>query len=296
MSSSEAAARILPAVPAPAREERHLHLSPARLLRYAALTIAGLLIVFPLYLALITSILPAGEVAKLPPRLLTLHPTLDNFRHVFRTVPMWRFLLNSMAVSLCIMTAHLVTAGLAAYAFVFPRYPLRTPLFFLFLSTLMVPAEVTIVPNFQTIVHLGWINSYPGLIVPFTATAFGTFLLRQFFLGLPQEILDAARVDGCSHLRTLWSVVLPLSRPAFATLAAYSFLAAWNQYLWPLLVTNKPSMQTVQIGLKALVGNESSDPGLAMAGAVLAVLPPLLLLLVAQRHIVRGLVSGAVKG
>jgi sn-glycerol 3-phosphate transport system permease protein len=109
-------------------------------------------------------------------------------------------------------------------------------------------------------------------------------------------VLEAAKVDGCSHLRTLWSVVLPLSRPAFATLAAYGFLAAWNQYLWPLIITNQPNMQTVQIGLKALAGNESTDPGLAVAGALIAIIPTILLLAVAQRHIVRGLTAGAVKG
>lgn len=271
-------------------------LRPATLLRYAALTVAALLIVLPVYLAMITSILPANEVATVPPHFVTLHPTFDNFRHVFRVVPMWRFLLNSTIVASCITLAQMATAALAAYAFVFLRFPLRQVWFFLFLSTLMVPAEATIVPNFQTVLHLHWINTYQGLVVPFAATAFGTFLLRQFFLSLPKEILDAARVDGCGHLRTLWSVVLPLSRPAFATLAAYSFLAAWNQYLWPLLATNKPNMQTVQIGLKALVGNEASDPGLAMAGTVMALLPTMLLLILAQRHIVRGLTGGAVKG
>lgn len=265
-------------------------------LRYLGLTVAALVIIFPVYLALVTSILPANEAATVPPHLLTDHPTFENFRHVFRVVPMWRFLWNSFVVATCITLAQLLTAALAAYAFVFLRFPFRTTLFVLFLSTLMVPAEVTIVPNFQTMLHLHWINSYQGLVAPFAATAFGTFLLRQFFLSLPPEVMDAARVDGCGHLRSLWSVVLPLSRPAFATLSAYAFLAAWNQYLWPLLATNKPSMQTVQIGLRALAGNESSDPGLAMAGTVLAVIPTMLLLLLAQRHIVRGLTGGAVKG
>jgi len=265
-------------------------------LRYTGLTITALLVIFPIYLAAITSILPANEAGTVPPHLLTVHPTLENFRHVFRVVPMWRFLLNSAVVAIAITVLQLLTAALAAYAFVFLSFPLRGLLFFLFLSTLMVPAEATIVPNFQTMVHLHWINTYQGLAAPFAATAFGTFLLRQFFRSLPAEVMDAARVDGCGHLRTLWSIVLPLSRPAFATLAVYSFLAAWNQYLWPLLATNKPSMQTVQIGLRALAGNESTDPGLAMAGTVLALIPTLILLLVAQRHVVRGLTGGAVKG
>lgn len=280
----------------PARSRAAVRRRLGSVLRYAALTIAALLIVLPVYLAMVTTILPANEVATVPPHFVTLHPTLDNFRHVFRVVPMWRFLLNSTVVASCITLAQMVTAALAAYAFVFLRFPFRRVLFFLFLSTLMVPAEATIVPNFQTVLNLHWINTYQGLVVPFAATAFGTFLLRQFFLSLPKEVLDAARVDGCGHLRTLWSIVLPLSRPAFATLAAYSFLAAWNQYLWPLLATNKPSMQTVQIGLRALVGNEASDPGLAMAGTVMALLPTMVLLILAQRHIVRGLTGGAVKG
>ncbi|MHB8578012.1 MAG: carbohydrate ABC transporter permease [Dehalococcoidia bacterium] len=265
-------------------------------LRYFGLAVAALVIIFPVYLALITSILPDNEAATVPPHLLTLHPTFDNFRRVVDIQPMWRFLWNSLVAAGCITLAQMATAALAAYAFVFLRFPFRNLLFFIFLSTLMVPAEATIVPNFQTMLHLHWINTYQALVVPFAATAFGTFLLRQFFLSLPSEIMDAARVDGCGHMRTLWSVVLPLSRPAFATLGAYAFLAAWNQYLWPLIATNKPSMQTVQIGLRALQGNESSDPGLTMAGTVLAVVPPLILLVLAQRHIVRGLTSGAVKG
>jgi sn-glycerol 3-phosphate transport system permease protein len=194
-----------------------------------------------------------------------------------------------------ITIGQLITAALAAYAFAFLRFPGRDALFALFLATMMVPLEVAIIPNFQTIQWLGWTDTYPGLVAPFLATGFGTFLLRQYFMTIPRELRDAAEMDGYGNVRFLVSIVLPLAKGALATLAVFAFLQAWNQYLWPLLVTNDPDMRTVQIG----VAGDTADVqriNVAFAGAITAFLPMLVLVVAFQRYLVRGLFGGAIKG
>jgi sn-glycerol 3-phosphate transport system permease protein len=170
-------------------------------------------------------------------------------------------------------------------------------IFGIFLATLMVPWEAIIIPNYLTMAQYHLINSYPALILPFLAAGFGTFLLRQFFLSFPKDLYEAALLDGSGHLRFLWSVLLPLSRPALAALAIWSFLSAWNQFLWPLLVINRDEMQTLQIGISRLQDVEAGTaPNFILAGTVLALVPTLLLIYFGQRHIVRGLTAGALRG
>ena len=200
-----------------------------------------------------------------------------------------------MVVSSAITIGQLVTATLAAYAFAFLRFPGRNALFIVFLATMMVPLEVAIIPNFQTMQWLGWTDTYQGLVAPFLATGFGTFLLRQYFLTIPRELRDAAEIDGYGDLRFLLFVVVPLARGALATLAIFAFLQAWNQYLWPLLVTNDADMRTVQIGVASEAAN-LSEINRAFAGTIVSFLPMLLLVVVFQRYLVRGLFGGALKG
>jgi ABC-type glycerol-3-phosphate transport system permease component len=161
---------------------------------------------------------------------------------------------------------------------------------------MMIPWESTIIPNYLFVQGIGWDDTYPGLIAPFMATAFGTFLLRQFFMSLPKDLLDAAIIDGCSHLRYLLTIVLPLSRPALGTLAVYSFLQTYNQYLWPLLITNSTDMRTVQIGITMLQEFEREAWQTVLAGVVTVMIPTLALFVVANRQLIRGLTAGALKG
>jgi sn-glycerol 3-phosphate transport system permease protein len=189
-----------------------------------------------------------------------------------------------------------VTAVLAGYAFAFLEFPFKRLLFVVFLATLMVPFEVTIVTNVSTISNLGLYNSYAGLAVPFLATGFGAFLMRQSFLTLPAELRDAAALDGYGHWRFLWRVAVPLARPAVAALTVFAFLAAWNQYLWPLLITKDDKLRTVQIGLKQLQQTSIDQINITFAGAIIAVIPLVILLLFFQKQLVRGLTAGAVKG
>lgn len=260
------------------------------------LVATSLLVAFPLLLALSYSLMSESDIATFPPRVLPPHPSLDNYGTVFATIPIGRYLLNSFVVSIAVVFGQLITASLAAYAFSFLSYPGRTPLFFVFLSTLMIPWEATIIPNYITVRSLGWLDTYQGLAVPFMATAFGTFLLRQAFLQLPHELWDAARIDGASSLRFFRTILLPLSRPALATVAIYGFLSTYNQYFWPLLITNQTLMRTTQVGITQLRFEETLRWGLVMAGVIMVALPTLALLVLGQRQLIRGLTAGAVKG
>jgi sn-glycerol 3-phosphate transport system permease protein len=264
--------------------------------RYVLLTVCAVIVFLPIYVAVVIAIQPAARVVDFPGVLLPRSLTLEPLRNAFRVGHLARYLVNSAVVTGFIVLAQVVTSILAAYAFAFVRFPLKRVVFTLFLATLMVPAEATIVANYETIQHLHWLDTYQALIVPFTATAFGTFLLRQAFLGVPRDLRDASALDGAGHWGFLRHVAVPLARPAIAAFTVFSFLLAWNQYLWPLLVTNEDTHRTVQIGLKSLVGSNVATLNLPAAGALIAGFPIFFLLLFFQRHLVRGLTSGAVKG
>jgi sn-glycerol 3-phosphate transport system permease protein len=295
--SGTPAALAVARAPEAARTRRRLP-RPRRgaLLAYAALTGASLLVAFPLLLALSYSLMNESQIATYPPPVLPPEPTLDNYARAIATIPIGRYLLNSFVVSTLVVAGQLVTATLAAFAFAFIPFRGRNLAFLLFLSTLMVPWEATIIPNYLTMRDLEWLDTYQALAVPFMATAFGTFLLRQSFMQLPRELRDAAVVDGASRLRFLLQIVLPLSRPALGTVAIYAFLSTWNQYFWPLLVTNQTLMRTTQVGVAQLRFEESLRWGFLMAGVIMVAVPTLALLVLGQRQLVRGLTAGAVKG
>jgi sn-glycerol 3-phosphate transport system permease protein len=263
---------------------------------YVLLVASAVVILFPLYMTGVDSLQNVADLLKYPPVLWPHGPEWSNYRAAMTDIPMRRYMLNSLIMATAITAGQLATSILAAYAFSFMRFPGRTPVFFIFLSTMMVPWEASIIPNYQIIQRLDWLDTYQGLTVPFLATAFGTFLLRQHFMTLPTELKDAADIDGYSNMRFLLFVVIPLSRAAIATLAVFSFLQAWNQYLWPLLVTNDPHMRTVQIGIASLASEEFQRTNVVLAGTVIALLPMLFLVIAFQRFLVRGLTAGAVKG
>jgi ABC-type glycerol-3-phosphate transport system permease component len=265
-------------------------------LLYLLLIFVAIVVLFPLWSAVTIGMLEDAEVTQYPPRLWPSSFNLENFQRALEQAPLGRYLLNSVIQSTIVMVGQLVTASLAAYAFAFIDFKGRNILFLVFLSTLMIPWEATIIPNYMTITAIGWTDTFQGLSAPFLATAFGTFLLRQFFLSLPKELHDAATIDGAGQLRFLTTIVLPLARPALGTLAIYSFLQTYNQYLWPLLITNDQSMRTVQIGIALLQDQERFVYNIVMAGVVIILVPTLLLFVVGNRQLIRGLTAGAVKG
>ncbi len=267
---------------------------PGRVGRYALLCIVTFLVVFPIYTTVVAALKPGSEVLKNP--LVPTTVTFDVLIEAWNEGHLGRYLFNSFVVAVVVTTAQVITSVLAAYAFAFLEFPGKRIVFLVFVATMLVPAEATLVVNLDTVDGLGWLNTYQGLAVPFLATAFGIFLLRQVFLTLPRDLRDAAAIDGVGHLGFLRHVAVPLVRPTIGALALFSFLATWNQYLWPNLVINEADMNTVQSGLRLLSRSSLSEPNLVMAGTVIAAVPIFIALFVFQRQLVRGLTAGAVKG
>ncbi|GKV66132.1 MULTISPECIES: carbohydrate ABC transporter permease [Sporosarcina] len=265
-----------------------------KVILYTLLTVSAFLMFFPILYAFLISFMQGGEVLK--GRIIPSDFSFTNYSAAMQKVPLLRYLFNSFVVASLIMAGQVIFCCLAAFSFTFIPFKGRNILFLIFISTMMIPWEATMVPNFQTIRSLGLTDTYFGLSVPFFAMAFGTFLLRQQFKTIPHEMYEATQVAGVSRFQFLWKVVLPVSKTTLVTLAIYSFLTAWNMYLWPLLVTNDEQMRTVQIGLKQMQSQEvSTEWGVVMAGAVLVILPTLILLFLGQKRLQEGLTRGAIK-
>ncbi|WP_051970131.1 carbohydrate ABC transporter permease [Kitasatospora azatica] len=269
--------------------------SLGRLAVYLLLALAAITVVFPVYYAVAGAFMTKGDLATYPPALVPHRLTAANFGGAARSVPLARQYVNSALVAGVITAAQLLTSILAAYALVFLPLRWRGPVFAVFLATLMVPWEAVVIPNYLTLSGWGLGNTYFGLVLPFLASGFGTFMLRQSFRQFPAELRDAARIDGAGHWRFLWRILVPLNRPSLAAIAIYVFLSAWNQYFWPLIITRTAQMQTLQIGLTSLRNADAADPGLILAGVLLSLLPTLALVVFGQRFIVRGLTAGAVR-
>lgn len=262
--------------------------------RYTLLCIVAFVVLFPVYTTVIGAFKPAGKLLDNP--LLPDAFTLDAFHDAWTDGRLGRYLVNSFVVAAIVTICQVVTSVLSGYAFAMLDFPGRAVLFVLFLSTMLVPLEATLVVNRRTIGDLGWLDSFQGLAIPFIATAFGTFLVRQALLGLPGELRDAARIDGAGHVAFLRHVAVPLVRPTLGALALFSFLSSWNQYLWPNLITTNDDMRTVQSGLRALREGALQNPNVVMAATVIAAIPIAIALVVFQKALVRGLTAGAVKG
>jgi len=260
---------------------------------------AGLIIAMPIIIGLLTSFKPPQQVITYPPRFFPSQWTFENYRIAWTTNPFGRFLLNSFIQSGIITICQVAFSILAAYAFAVLKFPGRDVLFYLILGSLMIPFELTVIPNFLTVSRVGWANTYAGLTVPFLASAFGVFLLRQFFRGVPQDLYDAALIDGASNWRYLWQILVPLSKGAIGAFAIFSFLSAWKQYVWPLIITEDVNMRTLQIGIRFLIGDEiwqGGNWGAVMAGAMIALAPTLIAFLLAQRQLVKGIAMTGLKG
>ncbi len=273
---------------------------PRRIGLYAVLVVAALVMVIPFYWTLSTSLKLPGDVfsGKLIPDPFT----LENYQDVFRRLPFATYFLNSVIVSASIVGLNVVFGTVAAYAFAKLRFPGRDLLFFVCLLTLMVPFQVNLIPLYRIMVELHkavpaiGVDTYFGLIAPSAVQVFGIFLMRQFLRSIPDEILESARMDGASEWRILRSIVFPLAAPGMATLAIFTFIGAWNDFLWPLIVTNSDGMRTLPVGLALLARRNTVVWGQTMAGTVVAVAPMVVIFLVLQRRFIEGLTAGSVKG
>ncbi|MEA3336191.1 MAG: carbohydrate ABC transporter permease [Chloroflexota bacterium] len=258
----------------------------------------GLAISLPIIIAAFTSFKAPQEVITYPPKFFPSEWTLRNYEVAFSAVPFARFLLNSFIQSSLITVGQVLFSVLAAFALATLDFPGREAIFFIIIGSLMIPFELTFIPNFQFVTGLGWANAYSGLTIPFLASAFGVFLLRQFFLSIPRDLHDASLIDGASNWRYLWTIVVPLSKGAIGAFAIFAFLSAWNQYLWPLVITDTVEMRTIQIGIRFFMTNieRGADWGAVMAGSIIALLPTLAAFLVAQKQLVKGIAMTGLKG
>lgn len=275
---------------------RRRRTSPARLALHAALIAGSVLMLLPFAWMLSTSLKLPAETFSYPPVWIPSRLAWENYTKAVTVMPFGRFYLNSLIVTISVTTLQIVTSSLAAFAFARLRFPGRNALFLLYLATLMIPFQVTMIPNFILVRLLGWYDTYQALILPPAFSAFSTFLLRQYFMGIPFDLDQAARIDGASSLRIWWSVILPLSGPVLAALAIFVSLNSWNDFLWPLIVTNSQEMRTLPVGLSSFQGQFKVEWNLLMAGSVIAMLPVLVVYVIGQRWFIRGIAMSGMGG
>ncbi len=274
----------------------NLNLRPAALAINGLLVVAAVLALFPLVWMLSVSLMAPGEASAFPPPLIPSEPTFANYRELFAREGMGRYFLNSLLLASLATLIALTFNVMAGYAFAKLRFAGRDRIFQVLLGTLVIPAQVAMLPLFLMLKGMGLVNSYGGVLVPALATVFGIFLVRQYALSIPDEMLEAARVDGASEFRIFTAIVVPTMRPILVTLATFTFLGTWNDFMWPLIVLADDSLYTLPVALASLSREHVQDNELMMAGSVVTILPVLLLFLVLQRHYIEGLLAGSIKG
>jgi multiple sugar transport system permease protein len=271
--------------------------SAARALGSIILLLAALVVGFPFVWMVRSSIMPEAQALRFPPIWIPSPFTWEHFQDVFNIQPFARYIANSFFIAAVVVFGQLLSASMGAYAFARLHFPGRDKLFLLYLGTMMIPSQVTLVPMYVMVSKVGWVDNYLALIVPGLFSVYLTFLLRQFFLSLPSELEDAARIDGAGYVRVFATILLPLSRPALATCALFAFIGSWQAFLWPLIVIRTRELRTVPIGLSALRQERGyTDFPQLMAGSVVALLPIFILFLFLQRYFIEGIALTGLKG
>lgn len=279
----------------PVSRARSLPVSRARSVGvFACVVVGAVVMLFPFLWTVVTSITPNGSLAG-GPKLWVDNPTLDAYRSLVQTVPIWRIVANSFGIAVITTLLQLITGSMAAYAFARLRFKGRNVVFGLYLATMMIPLQVLVVPLFIEMKRLVIQDSYLGLLAPSIASAFGVFLLKQAIETVPTELDEAATIDGASHLRIFATIVLPLIRPAMATVAVFAFMSSWNSFLWPLVVIRSPELMTLPLGLSTLQGQFTTRWDVVMAGSVVSIIPIALVYLAAQRHVIAGIAHTGLK-
>lgn len=265
-------------------------------LRLGANVVFAIIVLLPLLYAISIALMPSNELFTTELNLVPKHPTLRNFSEALTTVPLLRFIVNSFLVAGTITFGQIISCSLAAFAFSFLEFPGQGILFALVMATMMVPGEATIISNYLTVAGWGMLDSYPVLIIPYLTSAMGIFLFRQFYMSFPKSLYESAKLDGCSNLCFIVKILLPLTKSAIGAMAVYTFINAWNMYMWPLLVTGSNRMRTVQIGISMLDSVDSQSITLMIAGVVMIIIPSISIFIIGQKQLIRGMFSGAVKG
>ena len=258
--------------------------------------IGAVITLFPFIWMISTSLKTGQQVYEMPPKLITTTPQFSNYLEVLKRVPFEKYFWNSVFVSLMVTIGTLVTSILAAFAFSRIKFFGRDVIFSIFLATMMVPGEVLVIPNYVTLARLGWINTRLALIAPWMVSVFAIFLMRQYFLGIPESYYYSAKIDGCNDFTYLWRIMVPLAKPAILTIALLKVIYSWNEFLWPLLVTNTPEMRTLPVGLAVFSTEAGTSYHLLMAAAAMIILPILILYFALSKHIINGAVKSGIKG
>ncbi|MDO5423783.1 MAG: carbohydrate ABC transporter permease [Eubacteriales bacterium] len=277
-----------------ARAKRKKHLRQGALI--LGNLVMALFILLPLLYAVSVAFMPSSELFTMELNLLPKNPTLENFRQALTKVPLGRFVLNSFLVAGLITVGQIFSCSLAAFSFSFLEFKGKGILFMLVMATMMIPGEATIISNYLTVSGWGWLDTYPVLIVPYLTSAMGIFLFRQFYMTFPVSLFESAKLDGCSNLRFIVKILMPLTKSAIGAMAVYTFINAWNMYMWPLLVTGSDKMRTVQIGIGMLNSVDAQSITLMIAGVVMIILPSISIFIIGQKQLIKGMFSGAVKG
>lgn len=270
--------------------------SVLRVLLYGMALAGAVFSLVPLVWMASASVMPAGEASSFPPPFFPSEVTWEHYAALFDRLNVGRYFLNSLLIATIVTLVSLLFNSMAGYAFAKFRFPGRDGLFRFLLGALVIPVQVAMLPLFLLLKQLGFINTYWGVILPGMATIFGIFLMRQYALSIPDDLLDAARIDGAGEFRIYWAVIVPLAKPILVTLAIFTFMATWNDFMWPLIVLNDNSMYTLPVALANMLGEYVQDVELMMAGSVLTVLPVLLLFMVLQKYYIDGIMLGSVKG
>ncbi|MEK3879535.1 MULTISPECIES: carbohydrate ABC transporter permease [unclassified Paenibacillus] len=281
-----------------------------KLIFYIVCILIAVVMFLPFYWSLLTSLKPDDEIFAMPIQWFPKHLTFEHYRKAFSTVPFALFFWNSLVLAVSGVLANLFFGSLSGYAFAKLRFRLNKPVFRVLLAAMMIPGIVTMIPTVYVMRHIpfaggndlfggggnGLMNSFWGIILPGASGSFAVFFMRQFFLTLPSDMLEMARIEGCGEFKIFWRIYLPLTRPALATLSIFTFQAGWNSFLWPMIVLNDPDKATIQMGLQAFSYNFQTDYGPMMAGALVAILPILVLFLALQRYFVQGIAFSGIKG
>lgn len=290
--SAEELKRLHAVMSAPGKRKK----TAKKIFLVAVNTVVALFILLPLLYAVSIAFMPSSDLYTMSMNLIPTHPTLDNFREALTKVPLVRFVLNSFLVAGLITFGQVISCSLAAFSFSFLEFKGKNVLFMIVMATMMIPGEATIISNYLTVSSWGWLNSYRVLIIPYLTSAMGIFLFRQFYMSFPKALYEAAMLDGCSNLRFILTILMPLTKSGIGAMVVYTFINAWNMYMWPLLVNGSNEMRTVQIGISMLNSIDAQSITMMIAGVVMIIIPSISIFIIGQKQLIRGMFSGAVKG
>lgn len=263
---------------------------------YALLTVGAFFVLLPFFWMISTSLKVSSEVISMPPKWIPSTLMWENYKVAWSYAPFGRYFFNSFYVAITCTVLELVTSALGAYAFAKMDFFGKNLLFVTFLGTMMIPGEVLLIPNYITIIKMGWVDTYSALIIPWIVSVFGIFLMRQFFMTIPNELHDAAKIDGCGRFRFLWQIIVPLSKPVMVTAALFKFIGSWNSFLWVLIVTNDPMMRTITNGLSFFSSDVGTSYHLLMAASTFTLAPILILFFFLQKQFIQGIARSGLKG